>query len=67
MSQWWIDEPKFLGGSNPMTDDLKELYKQGFRTIISLLDESEQRPNYNAKETEAMGLNPHQGFQRPNA
>ena len=54
MSQWWIDKPKFLGSSNPTTDELKELSKQGFRTIVSLLDESEQRLNYDAEAQEAI-------------
>ena len=56
MTQWWIDEPKFVGSSNPTTDELKDLYKQGFRTIISLLDESEQRPHYNINQAKTMGF-----------
>ncbi len=49
MSRWWIDEPVFVGSSNPTTDELKELFQLGFRTIISLLDESEQHPNYDVE------------------
>jgi atypical dual specificity phosphatase len=56
MSQWWIDEPNFLGSSNPTTDELTELYLRGFRTIVSLLDETEQRPNYSVEEAKAMGF-----------
>ncbi len=56
MSQWWIDKPKFLGSSNPATDELKDLFELGFRTIISLLDEGEQRPNYDLDEAKAMGF-----------
>jgi atypical dual specificity phosphatase len=56
MSQWWIDEPKFLGSSNPTIDELKDLFQLGFRTIISLLDESEQRPNYDLDEAKKMGF-----------
>lgn len=56
MSQWWIDKPKFLGSSNPTNDELKDLFQLGFRTIISLLDESEQHPNYDLDEAEKMGF-----------
>ena len=56
MSRWWIDEPVFVGSSNPTTDELKDLFQLGFRTIISLLDESKQLPNYDLDEAEAMGF-----------
>lgn len=56
MSSWWIDEPLVLGSSNPTTGQLKKLYQQGFRSIISLLDEGEQRPNYDLGGVEAMGF-----------
>jgi atypical dual specificity phosphatase len=57
MTQWWIDEPKFLGSNNPTNDELKDLYVKGFRTTISLLDESEERPNYDLEEAKALGFN----------
>ena len=56
MARWWIDEPVFVGSSNPTTDELKDLFQLGFRTIISLLDESEQSPHYDIDEAEAMGF-----------
>jgi atypical dual specificity phosphatase len=56
MSSWWIDEPFVLGSSNPTTGQLKKLYQQGFRSIISLLDEGEQSPHYNIEEMEGMGF-----------
>lgn len=56
MSSWWIDEPLVLGTSNPTTSQLKRLYQEGFRSIISLLDERKQRPDYDTKEVEAMGF-----------
>jgi len=56
MSRWWIDEPVFVGSSNPSTDELKDLFQLGFRTIISLLDESEQRPNYDVEDAKSMGF-----------
>ncbi len=56
MTQFWIDEPVFVGSSNPSTDELKDLFQLGFRTIISLLDESDQRPNYDVEEAKAMGF-----------
>ncbi len=57
MSQWWIEEPILLGSSNPTEKELKDLYHVGFRTIISLLKEDEQRPCYDIRETEEMGFN----------
>lgn len=56
MTQWWIDEPVFVGSSNPSTDELRDLFQLGFRTIISILDESEQRPNYDVEDAKAMGF-----------
>lgn len=56
MSSWWIDEPLVLGSSNPTTEQLKELHEEGFRSIISLLDETEQSPHYNIEELEGMGF-----------
>jgi len=56
MSRWWIDEPKLLGCSNPTDEQLEEFYQEGFRTIISLLDEHEQNPYYDLKATEAKGF-----------
>jgi hypothetical protein len=53
MSRWWIYEPVFVGSSNPTTDQLKDLFQFDFRTIISLLDESAQRPNYDVGKAEA--------------
>lgn len=54
--KWWIDEPAVLGCSNPTTEELKKRFQEGFRSIISLLDEKEQRPNYDLKEVDAMGF-----------
>lgn len=56
MSSWWIDEPLVLGTSNPTTSQLKRLYQEGFRSIISLLNERRQRPDYDTKEVGAMGF-----------
>ncbi len=56
MSYWWIDEPLVLGSSNPTTRQLEKLYQEGFRSIISLLDEAEQSPNYDIEEVGAMGF-----------
>lgn len=56
MSRWWIDEPKLLGSSNPTNRELEDLYHEGFRTIISLLDEDEQSPYYDIKKMEVMGF-----------
>lgn len=45
-----------LGSSNPTTSQLKKLYQEGFRSIISLLDEREQSPNYDIREVGALGF-----------
>lgn len=59
MGQWWIDEPGILGSGNPIDAELERLFEDGFRTIISLLDENEQRPRYHIQKIEAMGFNRH--------
>lgn len=56
MSRWWIDDPKLLGSSNPTDRELEDLSREGFRTIISLLDEVEERPYYDIRKTEVMGF-----------
>ncbi len=56
MSQWWIEEPILLGSSNPTDRELEDLYYEGFRTIISLLKEDEQRPHYDIRKAEEMGF-----------
>ena len=56
MRQWWIDEPVFVVSSNPSADELKDLFQLGIRTIISFLEESEQVPNYDVEDAEAMGF-----------
>ncbi len=56
MNFWWIDEPLVLGGNNPTTGQLEKLYQEGFRSIISLLNERDQSPNYDIEEVGAMGF-----------
>jgi len=56
MSRWWIDEPKLLGSSNPTNRELEDLSHEGFRTIISLLDQDEQSPSYDIKKMEVVGF-----------
>jgi len=57
MSRWWIDEPVLLGGSNPTDREIGDLHKEGFRTIISLLDEDEQAPYYDIIRIRVKGFN----------
>lgn len=59
MSIWWIDEPKVLGSSNPTNAQLERLFQAGFRTIVSLLDENDQRPHYDTQKIQAIGFNRH--------
>ncbi len=56
MIRWWIDEPLLLGHRNPSTNELKQLYLEGFRTVISLLEERQQLPNYSLKEVQKVGF-----------
>lgn len=56
MRSWWIDEPLVLGSSNPTTGQLEKLYQEGFRSVISLLDEGEQSPAYDVEEVKAIGF-----------
>ncbi len=55
MPSWWIDKPILLGTSNPTTEDLREWYAAGFRTVISLLEEAIQKPYYDVEIVKAMG------------
>ena len=55
MGQWWIDYPKILGSSNLTTGELETFFEQGFRTIISLLDETKQCPRYDVDALVALG------------
>ncbi len=56
MRRWWIDEPILLGSANPTDKELEDLYREGFRTIISLLDENEQKPYYDTAALETRGF-----------
>jgi atypical dual specificity phosphatase len=56
MTQWWIDETKILGSTNPINSELESLYQQGFRTIISLLDETQEPPSYDVDKSEKLGF-----------
>jgi atypical dual specificity phosphatase len=55
MPGWWIDEPLVRGTSNPTTEQLQEWYAEGFRTVISFLEENLQSPRYDVKTVQAMG------------
>ena len=56
MSQWWIDENRVMGSSNPVTEELEHLFQIGFNTVISLLDENEQLPYYDVEKIVALGF-----------
>jgi atypical dual specificity phosphatase len=55
MSMWWIDEPFLLGSSNPTDTDLERLRHEGFKVVVSLLDENEQAPRYDPGRAQAAG------------
>jgi atypical dual specificity phosphatase len=56
MSQWWIDKGKMMGSSNPTMMELKELYRRGFRVVVSLIEDSKERPGYDVEEVKAIGF-----------
>ena len=56
MSHWWIEPAKILGGSNPSIEDLRRIHQWGFNTVVSLLHEREQNPNYDTKALDAIGV-----------
>lgn len=55
MFAWWIKEPTILAGSCPTGNHLRHLYGDGFRVIVSLIDEREQPPLYNGHNVIDMG------------
>jgi len=59
MGTWWIEEGVLLGSSNPSDADLEQLYRDGFRVVISLLDENEQPPRYDVAHASALGFARH--------
>jgi atypical dual specificity phosphatase len=56
MGQWWIAYTIILGSCNPTTAQLDKLYRAGFRTIISLLNEKQQPPRYDIRRIKAIGF-----------
>jgi|GEM_PF-914445 len=57
--RWWVDEPRILGSSNPSDWDLRELRRDGFTVLISLLKEDEQPPGYDVAVVSALGYRRH--------
>jgi protein tyrosine phosphatase len=55
MGTWWIDRNIILGCHNPTTDELSELYQDGFRSIFCLLDERQQKPKYDIEAIQKIG------------
>ena len=53
---WWIDKPTLLGSHNPTDAELTELSRQGVATVVSLLIEAEQPPNYSATHLASLGM-----------
>lgn len=59
MSIWWIDEPFLLGSNNPTDADLEGLRHDGFKVVVSLLDENEQSPRYDPGRALVVGYMRH--------
>ncbi len=60
MQTWWIDRPRVLGGTNPTYADLKRLRASRLAAktddiLVSLLDETEEPPNYDPKMAQGLG------------
>jgi protein-tyrosine phosphatase len=55
MIAWWIEKPTILAGSCPTESQLRELYREGFRVIVSLIDERQQPPLYRVNTLIDMG------------
>jgi len=56
LGEWWIDEPRLLGSSNPDDERLHCLHQRGFSVLVSLLVESEQKPNYSEQTLAELGF-----------
>lgn len=52
---WWIDEPFLLAGANPGYEELAQLRLQGFRVVVSLLEEHKQPAKYGRKSAAVAG------------
>ena len=52
---WWIDQPFLLASSNPNHDELARLRLQGFRVLVSLLEESKEPLAYGKKSAAVAG------------
>ena len=60
MQTWWIDRPRVLGGTNPTDADLKQLRAKRLAAkkpdiLVSLLEETEEPPNYDPKMAQGLG------------
>jgi predicted protein tyrosine phosphatase len=56
---WWIDEDRLAGGANPSLQQLRVMREHGFATVISLLDEANQPPDYAVADAVALGYARH--------
>ena len=56
MIAWWIEKPIILACSCPTDRQLLMLYREGFRIIISLIDEREEPPLYDRKTANDIGF-----------
>jgi len=52
---WWIDQPYLLGSSNPSHEELARLRLQGFRVVVSLLEEHKEPLAYGKKSAAVAG------------
>ena len=59
MLAWWIEEPTILACSCPTDRQLLMLYREGFRIIVSLIDEREEPPIYDRKTASDIGFERH--------
>jgi atypical dual specificity phosphatase len=52
---WWIARGQLAGSRNPTQQELRVLKFDGFSTIVSLLDESQQQPSYSLSSVKEIG------------
>ena len=52
---WWIESPFLLAGGNPTNEELAALRLEGFRVLVSLLEETKEPPAYARKAAGVAG------------
>ena len=59
MSLWWIEKPYLAASAHPDQAELETLFRQGFKLVVSFLDDSQQPLKYCPERLEPLGLSFH--------